>query len=219
MAFNPDWRKVCAETKAKDELEAVAKVKSKEEPKIIEVLINHCYGGFDVSKAAKALYKERTGRDLDDISNNARTDPDLIKIVKELGTVAASSEYSKIGIHKALENRWGYSEYDGLESFDHHYSVDSSSHRSIIFDASLSCEERIQKLQDIYLKNDKLNKMLDSIPDEVYFPKGEGGELQLKVEQERLNKKLKKEEEQKQIRESIERVNELNKKYDLLTKK
>jgi len=214
MAFNPNWRKVCAETKARDEL-----AKLEETPKIIEVLINHCYGGFDISDVAKNIYKQRTGKNLVDLDLSARTDPVLIKIVKELGSVVAGSDYSKIGIHKALEDLWGYSEYDGLESFHHCYSVDTSSHRSIIFDASLSCEERIQKLQNEYLKSDRLNKILDSIPSEVYFPKGEGGELQVKIEQEKLNKRLKEEEERKQIQESIEKIREMNKKYDYLTKK
>jgi hypothetical protein len=87
----------------------------------IEILINICYGGWNISKKAIELYKLRnpsynvTGNNFDYFFN--RHDPILIQIYKELGD-NFDDKYSKTKIKKILkkyENYYDIDEYDGKE--------------------------------------------------------------------------------------------------------
>jgi hypothetical protein len=86
---------------------------------IRRVVINNCYGGFGLSDEAEALYRELAGVDVEDdkfyVSDIARDDPLLIKVIRELGPAAD-------GIHAELkivdipaDVDWQIGEYDGNE--------------------------------------------------------------------------------------------------------
>lgn len=86
-----------------------------------KVIINRCYGGFGLSDKAFALYKERTGEDIERgfYLEGYRYDKTLIEIVEQLGE-EANGKCSKLEVvefpsyitYDMLE----INEYDGLES-------------------------------------------------------------------------------------------------------
>jgi hypothetical protein len=87
----------------------------------IEILLNICYGGWNISKKAIELYKLRspsfnvTENDFDYYFN--RHDPILVQIYKELGN-EFDNKYSKTKIKKIIkkyENYYDIDEYDGKE--------------------------------------------------------------------------------------------------------
>jgi hypothetical protein len=87
----------------------------------IEILINICYGGWNISKQAIELYKLRnpsynvTKNEFDYYFN--RDNPILVQIYKELGN-DFDGKYSKTKIKKILkkyENYYDIDEYDGKE--------------------------------------------------------------------------------------------------------
>jgi hypothetical protein len=87
----------------------------------IEILINICYGGWNISKKAIELYKLRnpsynvTGNVFDYFFD--RHEPILVQIYKELGD-NFDDKYSKTKIKKILkkyENYYDIDEYDGKE--------------------------------------------------------------------------------------------------------
>ena len=87
----------------------------------IEILLNICYGGWNITKKAIDLYKLRsssynvTGNEFDYYFN--RNDPILVQIYKELGN-EFDNKYSKTKIKKILkkyENYYDIDEYDGKE--------------------------------------------------------------------------------------------------------
>ena len=87
----------------------------------IEILLNICYGGWNISKKAIELYKLRspsfnvTENDFDYYFN--RHDPILVQIYKELGN-EFDNKYSKTKIKKIIkkyENYYDIHEYDGKE--------------------------------------------------------------------------------------------------------
>jgi len=87
----------------------------------IEILLNICYGGWNISKKAIELYKLRdpsyniTENYFDYYFN--RNDPILVQIYKELGN-EFDNKYSKTKIKKILkkyENYYDIDEYDGKE--------------------------------------------------------------------------------------------------------
>ena len=87
----------------------------------IEILLNICYGGWNISKKAMELYKLRspsynvTENYFDYYFN--RNDPILVQIYKELDD-NFDGKYSKTKIKKILkkyENYYDIDEYDGKE--------------------------------------------------------------------------------------------------------
>jgi len=95
----------------------------------IEILINICYGGWNISKKAIDLYKLRNPNfnvyesDFDYYFH--RNDVILIQIYKELGDDFDGGKHSKTGIKKIpkkYENHYIISEYDGLESVEIDYT-------------------------------------------------------------------------------------------------
>ena len=87
----------------------------------IEILLNICYGGWNISKKAIELYKLRspsynvTENDFDYYFN--RHDPILVQIYKELGN-EFDNKYSKTKIKKILkkyEHYYDIDDYDGKE--------------------------------------------------------------------------------------------------------
>lgn len=128
-----------------------------EEEEEIEVLLNDCYGGWQISNKANKLYALRkTTND----SNNyirKRSDPILVQIYKELGDEFDGGEHSKTNIEKIpkkYEKYYIISEYDGLESIEIDYTL-------------YELDQLKQKIKEILENNDidndekikQLNKM------------------------------------------------------------
>ena len=67
--------------------------KNKNRLRIVDVAINRCYGGFDLSEKAKKRICEIKGKEYSIFIE--RDDPDLIRVIKELGK-EVNTEYSKI---------------------------------------------------------------------------------------------------------------------------
>ena len=87
-----------------------------------KIVINTCYGGFDLSDEARATWRERKGI-ADDARPTyadelARDDADLIAVVEELGE-KANSTYSQLKVVEVpmwlKEKGWTIEEYDGRE--------------------------------------------------------------------------------------------------------
>ena len=115
----------------------------------IEVLLNDCYGGWQMSNKANELYKIRkTEKYL-----SKRSDPILIQIYKELGD-EFDEKYSKTGIEKIpkkYENHYYISEYDGLEKVEIDYTGYELDHlkqkiKEILENNSIDNDEKINQL-------------------------------------------------------------------------
>ena len=122
-----------------------------EEEEEIEVLLNDCYGGWQISNKAKKLYELRRTKD----SNyylRRRSDPILVQIYKELGD-EFDGKYSKTGIEKIpkkYEKYYIISEYDGLESIEIDYTKYELDHlkqkiKEILENNSIDNDEKIKQ--------------------------------------------------------------------------
>jgi len=87
-----------------------------------KIVINACFGGFDLSDEAIAMFRERKGiadterpTYADEI---ARDDADLIAVVEALGG-KANTQYSQLKVVEVpmwlKEKGWTIEEYDGVE--------------------------------------------------------------------------------------------------------
>lgn len=91
----------------------------------IEIMFNGTYGGFTFSNDACKLYCKEKGLDYAKVKKNLswevkRTDPDMIRIIKELDK-AAGGRHSGIllwKISKKYQEYFTILEYDGAESVD-----------------------------------------------------------------------------------------------------
>lgn len=80
----------------------------------MKVVINTCFGGFDITKEAKALYETNTSIEFDRYEVQ-RDDPVLVKIVEDLG-VEVNGSYAKLKVVEIPDDvDWYIDEYDGLE--------------------------------------------------------------------------------------------------------
>ena len=119
----------------------------------IEVLLNDCYGGWQISNKANKLYKLR--KTTNDSSNyiRKRSDPILVQIYKELGNEFDGGNYSKTGIEKIpkkYENYYIISEYDGLETVEIDYTRYELDHlkqkiKEILENNSMDNDEKINQ--------------------------------------------------------------------------
>jgi hypothetical protein len=84
---------------------------------IRRIVINDCYGGFSLSDAAVARYKEMAGiTDGDFYSRNIdRDDAYLVKIVREMGADANGSCANLKIVEIPADVSWHIGEYDGAE--------------------------------------------------------------------------------------------------------
>ena len=87
-----------------------------------KVVINTCYGGFQLSERAENLWrKAKSIPDAEGVYNwdIARDDPDLVRIVEELGDAASGATYSQLKVIEVptwvQEKGWHINEYDGSE--------------------------------------------------------------------------------------------------------
>lgn len=79
----------------------------------MKVVINKCYGGFDISKEAKEELKKLGVEDPDWTIN--RTDPRLIEVVEKLGKLA-DGDHAKLKIVEIPDDvDWYIDDYDGVE--------------------------------------------------------------------------------------------------------
>lgn len=82
-----------------------------------KVVYNACYGGFSLSPVAIARYAELSGKTPNQFGRGMdRADPNLVKVVEELGQ-AADGSFSALCIRElAPGTRYRIDEYDGFES-------------------------------------------------------------------------------------------------------
>ena len=78
----------------------------------MKVVINRCYGGYELSKAAQGYL----GVDSPYAYDDDRSNPTLVKCVEELGS-AAGGPYASLKIVEIPNNvDWELENYDGVES-------------------------------------------------------------------------------------------------------
>jgi hypothetical protein len=83
---------------------------------IQRIVINDCYGGFSLSDAALLKYKEMAGITDEFYSREIpRNDPYLVKIVKEMGSLANGSCANLKIVEVPGDVDWIVQEYDGAE--------------------------------------------------------------------------------------------------------
>jgi len=81
----------------------------------MKIAINVCYGGFGLSKQARARYAELADKQLDEWQTFNRDDPYLIQTIEELG-LKCNTRYSEIKIVEIPDNvEWEIMEDDGTE--------------------------------------------------------------------------------------------------------
>ena len=82
----------------------------------MEIVINHCHGGFGLSDAALERYNALTGKSVIYHWDLNRADPALIQVIKEMGTESAGGTYSELKIVDIPDGvEWEIEEYDGME--------------------------------------------------------------------------------------------------------
>ena len=110
-----------------------------------EIVLNKCYGSFQLSEAALHEYTKRTSRTAH-AHDIARDDPVLVQIVKELGD-SANGDCSQLSIERIPSQYTQYytiNEYDGYESIQIQYDAYRvSAARAILQAAHLTMRERI----------------------------------------------------------------------------
>ena len=119
----------------------------------IEVLLNDCYGGWQISNKANKLYELRRTKD----SIRKRSDPILVQIYKELGDAFDGGKHSKTGIEKIpkkYEKYYIISEYDGLESIEIDYTKYELDHlkqkiKEILENNSMDNDEKIKQFRNM----------------------------------------------------------------------
>ncbi len=114
----------------------------------MEIVINTCYGGFGLSESAQDEYVRRTNRERDSWYDLPRDDPDLIQLVKDLGT-CANGQFAKLTIVRIpgqYARFYSIKEYDGTEwvriDYDK-YKVHAA--KSVLQDRALTQTERISR--------------------------------------------------------------------------
>lgn len=81
----------------------------------MKIVINDCYGGFDISEKALKRYNELAGRNIEYSDDIERHDPSLIKVVEELKE-EANTDVSELKIIEIPEGiSYQIEDYDGME--------------------------------------------------------------------------------------------------------
>lgn len=81
-----------------------------------KIVINTCYGGFNLSDAAVAEYANRKGIPVDEVMHweIPRDDTDLVAVVEQLGgNMGYGTELKVVTIPADVQ--WQIDEYDGIE--------------------------------------------------------------------------------------------------------
>lgn len=87
----------------------------------MKILVNKCYGGFDVSEMFMDYWREKhselgIGKIYSFMFNDKRTDPEVIALVEYLGE-KANGRYSRLVVIEIPDTvtDWAINEYDGME--------------------------------------------------------------------------------------------------------
>ena len=95
----------------------------------MKIVINRCYGGFELSPVAQARFAEITGRWLNEFGYDAadhhveRDDIALVRVVEELDA-KASTELSELAVVEIPDNvEWWIEDYDGAETIHEAHRV------------------------------------------------------------------------------------------------
>jgi len=143
------------------------KEENKEE--MIRVLYCDVYGGWNLSKKAIKMYRERTGKiNTENPENNIyylhieRHDPILLEIYKELGT-EFDGKYSHSEIEeipKKYENYYTITEYDGLETvvIDYH-KYDKDMYKiniETILKSEMNNDDKIKELEKFVFEHENI---------------------------------------------------------------
>ena len=81
-----------------------------------KIVINRCFGGFDISNEAEDILRETSDYSEDFyFPNIRRKDPNLIAVVEKLGH-RANGPHAELKIVEVPDDvKWTIKEYDGLE--------------------------------------------------------------------------------------------------------
>lgn len=126
----------------------------------IQIMYNTRYGGFGFSEMAEKLYCKAKGMEWTGkkIWNIERTDPDMIRIVKDLGGQANTpfSDVSIKTIKRKYEKHYYIAEYDGLESVH----IDYKQYRldqllEVLNTEGLAAEDMLRMIREILARRDE----------------------------------------------------------------
>ena len=91
----------------------------------MKIVKNVCFGGFGLSLKALTLLSERTGKSIIDCQEDyefggdeARTAPELVQVVEELGKEAGDSFANLVVVEGPDDVDWVIEEYDGYETIE-----------------------------------------------------------------------------------------------------
>ena len=94
--------------------------------KVVKIVINECYGGFDLSPLAIEKYSFIKGVNYSDVRGYdfQRDDPILIRLVNEMGR-DVNGQFSRLVIKDVDKGRnYIIHEYDGFEEIWYEDSID-----------------------------------------------------------------------------------------------
>lgn len=83
----------------------------------MKVVINKCFGGFNLSDEAEGMLRERWPECPDHLGSDpgVRANPELVSVVEELGG-KANARFSSLKVVNVPDDaKWHIEEYDGLE--------------------------------------------------------------------------------------------------------
>lgn len=88
----------------------------------MKLVVNQCFGGFDLSKAAKERYTELSGNRPKCWDDLKRNDKYLVQVVEELGEEASTflSDLAVVDVMNGVLYRINC--YDGLETIEYKHS-------------------------------------------------------------------------------------------------
>jgi len=136
---------------------------------MIRVLYCDVYGGWNLSRKAIKMYRERTGKiNTENPEDNIyflyieRHDPILLEIYKELGT-EFDGKYSQSEIEeipKKYENYYTITEYDGLETvvIDYH-KYDKDMYKiniETILKSEMNNDDKIKELEKFVFEHENI---------------------------------------------------------------
>ena len=116
----------------------------------MKVVINDCYGGFNLSKLAiENYFPDQMGTGDEDgyySFEPDRTDPRLIKAVQELGeySYGKNSKLKIVEIPDTWKGQWKISDYDGIETL---YLDRYNNIKLIINDDSKNSDQKINEIK------------------------------------------------------------------------
>lgn len=122
-----------------------------------KVVYNSVFGGFGMSKKGLEEYNRLTSKNVIHAEAIASDDPILIHLVETMGD-AIHTEYSNLKIKEFPMKYKGFlkwADYDGRETVRIDYEQYLISNiRDVKDDTNLSCDEKIERIQEQYREYD-----------------------------------------------------------------